>query len=116
MGDGHGPGNNTIAAYLPGSSITANGVGCGAGASGCSAGSYPAGNVFLSAADWQAQFVNFSGGDYRLAPGSRFIGAGTDGKSVGADVAAIEAARGAAPVPVPPVAPTKPRNLRVVVK
>jgi hypothetical protein len=70
MGDNHGPGNNTIAAYFPASVITANGVACGAGSSGCQASSYPAGNIFLPESDWQAQFVNFAAGDYRLTAGS----------------------------------------------
>ena len=116
MGDSHAVGNDTISAYFPGSVITANGVGCAAGSSGCTARNYPAGNTFLQDAEWQAQFVNFAGGDYRLAPGSPFANAGTDGKSIGADVEAIAAARGlTAPVPSPTSPPpSKPRNLRIV--
>lgn len=114
MGDNHGPGNNTIAAYLPGSTITGNGIACGAGSSACSAGYYPEGNTFLPEAEWQAQFVDFAGGNYRLAPGSRFVSAGTDGRSVGADMEAIEAARGVTvPAPPPPPPPSKPTNVRV---
>lgn len=117
MGDNHGPGNNTIAAYFPAATITGNGIGCGAGSSGCSASSYPAGNTFLAESEWQAQFVNFAGGDYHLAVSSRFVGAGTDGKSAGADVDAISVARGlAAPSPSAPGAPSKPKGLRVIIK
>jgi hypothetical protein len=117
MGDNHGPGNNTIAAYFPGSTITANGMACGAGSSACSAGSYPAGNVFQAEADWQGQFVNFAAGDYRITPGSRFVNAATDGKSIGADVDAINAARGITitPPPPPPTVPTKPKGVRIVI-
>ena len=110
MGDNHAPGNNTIAAYFPASVITANGIACGVGSSGCRASSYPAGNVFLAEAEWQAQFVNFAAGDYRLAAGSRFVNAGTDGRSLGADVAAIDTARGASAAPPVLPSPVRPKG------
>ncbi len=116
MGDNHAPGNNTIAAYFPASVITANGIACGVGSSGCRASSYPAGNVFLAEAEWQAQFVNFAAGDYRLAAGSRFVNAGTDGRSLGADVAAIDTARGASAAPPVLPSPVRPKGVRVVAK
>jgi hypothetical protein len=113
MGDNHAPGNNTIAAYFPGSVITANGASCGSGSSACSSSSYPAGNLFMSESEWQAQFVGFSAGDYHLAPASRFVNAGTDGKSLGADLTAIDVARGstASPASTPPA---HPRGVRIV--
>jgi hypothetical protein len=37
-------------------------------------------------------FVNFTGGDYRLTKASKYRGSGTDGKDLGADIKAIEAA------------------------
>jgi hypothetical protein len=44
-------------------------------------------------ADWAAVgFVNFTGGDYRLTKASKYRGSGTDGKDLGADIKAIEAA------------------------
>lgn len=44
-------------------------------------------------ADWMAVgFANFAGGDYRLTATSKYRTAGTDGKPLGADLAAIEAA------------------------
>lgn len=114
MGADHAPGNNTISAYFPGSIVTANGIGCGTGSSGCSAGSYPAGNTFLPEADWQAQFVNFGGGDYHVVAGSRFVNAGTDGTSLGADVDGINAARGVGTTPPKPAPPAKPTNVKVM--
>jgi hypothetical protein len=44
-------------------------------------------------ADWSAVgFANFAGGDYRLTAASTYRTAGTDGKALGADLDAIEAA------------------------
>lgn len=112
MGDSQGPGNSTIGAYFPGSIISGNAFACGAGSSACSAGYYPAGNRFLAEADWQAQFVDFGGGNYRLASGSALLAAGTDGRAPGADLDAIDAARGVAAGPVRRV-PSAPRNVKI---
>ncbi len=90
-GDSRAAGNSAITGYFPASTITRNGIAC-SGSSSCSAGNYPAGNVFMAAADWQAQFASFATGDYRLIPESVFRDAGTDGKSLGADLDAIAAA------------------------
>ena len=54
-------------------------------------------------------FVNFAGGDYTLTLGSPFRNAATDGKDVGADMAAIAAAISGAVSPILPA----PKNLRV---
>jgi hypothetical protein len=44
-------------------------------------------------ADWPAMgFANFAGGDYRLTAASKYLAIGTDGKALGADIDAIEAA------------------------
>ena len=44
-------------------------------------------------ADWPAVgFVSFSGGDYRLTPTSKYHALGTDGKDLGADIGALDAA------------------------
>jgi hypothetical protein len=45
---------------------------------------YPAGNEFPSAADFEAQFVDYAGGNYELTPSSKWRRAGTDGKDLGA--------------------------------
>jgi hypothetical protein len=55
---------------------------------------YPDGN-FFPANMAKIDFVNYANGingDYRLANSSRFKNAGTDGKDIGADIDAIEAA------------------------
>jgi hypothetical protein len=55
---------------------------------------WPSGNYFpASVAD--VQFVNFNGGnggDYHLLPSSPYKNAATDGKDLGADIEAVEAA------------------------
>jgi len=44
-------------------------------------------------ADWPAVgLANFAGGDYRLTAASKYRAMGTDGKALGADIDAIEAA------------------------
>ena len=57
-------------------------------------GLWPKGNFFPASAD-KIQFANYSngkGGDYRLLSSSPYKGKGTDGKDLGADLAAINAA------------------------
>ena len=54
---------------------------------------WPSGNFFPTAAE--VQFVNYSGGnggDYHLQPSSPYMGLGTDGKALGADVDAVASA------------------------
>jgi len=51
---------------------------------------WPSGNFFPSSA--AVRFVNYNGGNYQLQPSSHFKGKGTDGKDLGADVAAIASA------------------------
>lgn len=49
---------------------------------------YPPGNFILNS--WKdVGFVDLEKGDYHLSPGSRYRGAGTDGKDLGADMDAI---------------------------
>lgn len=52
---------------------------------------YPSGNFFPGSVA-EVDFVNYNAGDYHLLPGSPYKNAGTDGKDLGADVAALEAA------------------------
>jgi len=52
---------------------------------------WPANNFFPSRFN-DTQFVNFSGGDYHLSPSSPYKNAGSDGKDLGADIDAIQAA------------------------
>ena len=52
---------------------------------------YPPGNFFPSSVA-EVDFVNFTSGDYHLLASSPYKNAGTDGKDLGADMAALEAA------------------------
>ena len=54
---------------------------------------YPAGN-YCPATLEDVGFVDYSGGNFRLAQGSPFRGAATDGADIGADIDAVEAAVG----------------------
>jgi hypothetical protein len=78
FGTGHGSGVSAIQAFLPGADITRNVI------AGAQSASYPAGNSFPSAAQFEAQFLSFHEGDYRLVPASPWRGAGTDGRDLGA--------------------------------
>lgn len=59
-------------------------------------GCYPAGNFYPSDSTYggtfEGLFTDSAGGNYRLAAGSPYRNAGTDGKDVGADIGAIEMA------------------------
>jgi hypothetical protein len=85
IGDGVGIGLPAITAYWPGAEFAANVL------AGGKAANYPTGNHFPTVAVWQAQFVDFAGGDYRLLGSSPYKNAGTDGKDLGANVDAIAA-------------------------
>lgn len=82
-GTGKGSGHSAISAYLPGSDITRNVIAGGV------AGQYPGGNSFPSVAQFQAQFVAFGAGDYRLTSASAWRGAGTDGQDLGAPLGEV---------------------------
>jgi hypothetical protein len=78
IGTNRGIGNDSISAFLPGSIISRN-VFAGGVAS-----SYPATNSFPSTAQFETQFRSYASGDYRLTAGSPWLGAGTDGRDLGA--------------------------------
>ncbi|HEV3468221.1 MAG TPA: hypothetical protein VG148_02795, partial [Pyrinomonadaceae bacterium] len=68
---------------------------------------YPAGNFFP--ADYESLFAGYAAADYRLAAGSPFRGRATDGKDIGCDLGALEAAttgQTPAPTPTPTPSPT----------
>ena len=68
---------------------------------------------FWPASFTAVQFVNIAGDDYHLAPGSPYKNAGSDGKDLGADIDALEAAlAGTGTVDSTP--PTPPINLRIL--
>jgi hypothetical protein len=83
MGANSSPGLASINTFLPGSLITRNVL------AGGDPSRYPAGNYFPSVAEFEAGFVNYAGGDFRLGPQSPFKGAGTDGRDLGTDVDAV---------------------------
>jgi hypothetical protein len=75
----------TLNKYFPGSVFARNVL------VGGSPPRYPPDN-FFPAALAQVGFVNYAGGDYRLAASSPYRNAGTDGKDIGADLGALSAA------------------------
>lgn len=84
-GDSRDTGNSTITTYFPGSEFRKNVMAGGPSAL------YPPDNFFPSSLD-QVGFVDRVGGNYRLASTSAYKNAGTDGKDVGCDFNALEAA------------------------
>ncbi len=85
-----GDGQAGLDFYMPGWAMDHNGVG------NISASGYPTGNTYETLSAWQAEFTNYSDNgtlaDYVLAPGSALRSAGSDGKDVGVDIAALQAA------------------------
>jgi hypothetical protein len=77
-GDGRASGADTLSTYLPGAIVTNN-----AFAEAPANAAYPAGNLFPSSAVFAAQFRDYFGGDYSLAPNSAYHGAATDGSALG---------------------------------
>ncbi|HEV8657053.1 MAG TPA: hypothetical protein VGS96_00365 [Thermoanaerobaculia bacterium] len=71
--------SRTLATFFPGAVFAGNVLIGGA------ADEYPPGNFFPSTAQ-DVGFVDFAGGDYRLATTSPYKAAGTDGKDIGADI------------------------------
>lgn len=53
---------------------------------------YPANNFFPALADWKAQFADYDNHDFHLDATSPYKNAGTDGKDLGADMAALDLA------------------------
>jgi hypothetical protein len=85
-GDGYGGGLVSINKYFPGAVIRRNVL------AGGSASTYPTDNFFPPVSQFLGNFVNATGGNYRLAIHSPYNNAGTDGRDIGADSDAIEAA------------------------
>ncbi len=81
IGADRGVGNDSIAAYLPGATITNNVI------AGGNRRAYPPGNEFPSVEEFQREFVGFAGGDYRLRVSSGWRSAGTNGQELGANIA-----------------------------
>jgi hypothetical protein len=87
MGGSASPGVGTIAKYFPGSLFQDNVVAAAA------ASTYPTGNFYPSLLS-AVSFIDLANGNYRLSSSSSYRGAGTDGKDIGADINAINAAAG----------------------
>jgi hypothetical protein len=85
-GDYLGAGLVSITKYFPGATIRRNVLAGGA------ASKYPADNFFPPTSQFLGNFVNAGGGNYRLAVHSPYNNAGTDGRDIGANIDAIEAA------------------------
>jgi hypothetical protein len=68
---------------------------------------YPIGN-FYPAQQTDVGYVNFAGGNYRLATSSQFKSRGTDGKDIGCNIDAMEAAiaNASSSTPTPAATPT----------
>lgn len=83
IGRNHGPGNDTITAFFPGSRFTGNVIADGV------ARNYPGGNQFPTSAQFRSQFVSYDGGDFHLNPNSSWKQASNDGTDLGANVATV---------------------------
>ena len=79
IGSNYGSGLPTINYYLP-NSVTRRNVFAGGKAS-----LYPADNYFPTTTEFEAMFVDYARGDYRLKAYGSWAQAGTDGKDLGAD-------------------------------
>ncbi|HEX5429516.1 MAG TPA: dockerin type I domain-containing protein [Patescibacteria group bacterium] len=103
MGGGLAEGNSTMNAYTPGAVFTHNIL-----ASDTSISSrYPSANIcgatcYPTEATWESQFLDYNQAiagnisDFALNSGSAYKNAGTDGKDLGADIAAISSATASA--------------------
>ena len=83
IGSDHAIGNDSIAALLHGARITNNVF------AGGNAAVYPGGNFFPSTSEFKRQFVAFDTGNYQLAPSSKWLRAGSDGRALGADLSRV---------------------------
>jgi PKD repeat protein len=95
MGSGRSVGNDSINYYFPGCYLTKNVI------IGGSATIYPAGNYF-PASIGDVLFTDISNDNYRLATGSPYENAGTDGRDIGVDMDSVVAAIGGEQLPPPP--------------
>jgi hypothetical protein len=82
-GDGSGAGMVSIDKYFPGAEIRRNAF------FGGTASKYPPDNFFVTAAEFLNHFVSAATGNWALASSSPFRAAGTDGKDLGVNMAAL---------------------------
>jgi hypothetical protein len=90
-GSDRSPGQDTLDWYFPGAVFSGNAI------AGGDSRRYPPGNAFVPETEFDAQFVNAASGDFRLRSNSRFRGAASDKKDLGADVSALAGALGLRP-------------------
>ena len=93
LGSGAGFGNSALAAYFPDAIVRRNAIG------GANPSLYPPDNFYPDMPTFNAQFVDVDANDFRLVSGSIFNGRGTDGKNLGVDFAALDAAMKGQPPP-----------------
>jgi hypothetical protein len=93
IGTGTGVGSDTISRFFPASDIRSNVL------AGGSANAYPNGNSFPAPEQFEAQFVSYASGDYRLSGSSPWLRAGSDGLDLGV------AFGGAGAIPAAPTSP-----------
>ncbi len=84
-GSGTGEGLGTLNQFMPGFVFTNNVI------IGAAASLYPTGN-FFPATVGDVAFENFANGDYRLAAGSQYLNAASDGTDPGADIVQLATA------------------------
>ena len=82
LGTGTGPGTSTLNTYFSNYTFQMNALIAGGG-------TYPVGNYFPTS-NAAVGFVDYAGGNYRLALQSALKGAASDGTDVGADIDALE--------------------------
>ena len=100
FGDSVGSGSPTLSKYFPGYVFAKNVI------AGANPNNYPAGNFYPAQLD-DARFIDRAGGGYRLSPTSPYKGAATDGKDIGCDFDALEAAMNSSdPTPDPTPTPS----------
>jgi len=83
IGTDHAIGNDSIAAFLPGATITHNVI------AGARPSAYPSGNLFPSVEEFRKQFVSVADRDYRLVQASPWHRAGAGGQDLGANPDAV---------------------------
>jgi hypothetical protein len=80
LGSGSSEGTDTLNDHCPNWVFERNAI------SGAASYLYPANNYYLTEANHRACFVDYLNGNYRIATGSTYKGAATDGSDLGADL------------------------------
>ncbi|HVD91138.1 MAG TPA: carbohydrate-binding protein [Vicinamibacterales bacterium] len=102
FGNSSQEGSVSLATYAPGAYVQGNGIGGGDPTR------YPVGNEYPTLTQWFTDFVNRPAANYQLAPTSLSKGAGADGKDIGVDFTALNAAMNGTATQPPPPPPAPP--------